>query len=566
MPASSPPKEMSMELRLLLAFLLMGAIMFITPYFVKSPPPPPNAPKKSTQTAEVVTPKAPAAEDAAVAPAESAAPAAPATPEKALPEFIVDNGVYRITFSNQGGTVRSWLLNNYKGNDNKPLNLVNTAADVPPPFSLYFPSEKPTSDVNKAYYTETPEPDGLGVSYEYSDGHTAVRKTFRFQKDKYLAQVTAEATIDGRPVNSMIEWRGGFGDLTIDNPYSSENSVYFNVADDKLVTQNARAAKKGPITSTGAYSFAGIVDSYFAAVFLPEDNHPVTSVTFSDDVRTPRDEKPQSFDGTAVSDGSSNRFSLFVGPKDVDLLKRINPKLADLVNFGWMTVIAKPLFLILEWTHSVLHNFGWSIVVVTVFLNVLMFPLRLTSMKSSRKMQALKPQLDALNEKYKGMSLRDPRKQQQQQEQMELYKKNGINPMGGCLPSLIPLALIWPFYRVIVTAVQMRGAHWLWVTDLSQPEHLPIKILPIVMIITQFIMQRMTPTPGVDPNQQKMMLFMPLIFGYMFYKLPSGLVLYYLTGTVVAIALQLFFNHTDAAQAAARSVQPAPAKKKIGRK
>jgi len=553
-----------MELRLLLAFLLVGAVLFLTPYFAKSPAP--TNVQKTKQTTEAVTPKAPDTQSAKVTPTESATqPAVPATSQHALPPFVVENGVYRISLSNQGGTVRSWLLNNYKGNDSKPLDLVNTAANVPPPFSLYFPNEKPAADVNQAYYTETRDPDGLGVSYEYSDGHSAVRKTFRFQKDSYRAQVSAEVTIDGRPVNNMIQWRGGFGDLTVDNPSGAESTVYFSVADDKLVTQNARSAKKGPVTAQGAYSFAGIVDSYFAAVFLPEENHPVTSVTFSDDARTVRNEKPDAYTGTAISDGTTNRFTVFVGPKDVDLLKRINPKLADLVNFGWWAVIAKPLFLILEWTHSVLHNFGWSIVVVTIFLNVLMFPLRLTSMKSSRKMQALKPQLDALNEKYKSISIRDPRKQQQQQEQMELYKKNGIKPMGGCLPSLIPLVLIIPFYQVIVKAVEMRGAHWLWVTDLSQPETLAIRILPVVMIVTQFIMQKMMPAPGVDPNQQKMMLFMPLIFGFMFYKLPSGLVLYYLTGTVVAIAQQWFFNHTDAARAAARSVQPPP-KKKNGRK
>jgi YidC/Oxa1 family membrane protein insertase len=337
------------------------------------------------------------------------------------------------------------------------------------------------------------------------------------------------------------------------------------VPDDKLVTQNARAAKNGPVSATGSYSFAGIVDSYFAAVFLPEDNRQVRLETFSDQVRTVRDEKTQAFTGAAVSDGTNNRFSLFVGPKDVDLLKKVNPKLADLVNFGWWAFIAKPLFLILMWTHSVLHNFGWSIVVVTIFLNMLMFPLRMTSMKSARKMQALKPQLDEIAQKYKGLSLRDPKKQQQQQEQMDLYKKYGINPMGGCLPSLLPLLLVIPFYRVIVVAAEMRGAHWLWVSDLSQPEHLAIRLLPIIMIVTQFVMQKMMPAPGVDPNQQKMMLFMPLVFGYMFYGLPSGLVLYYLTGTVVAIAQQWFFNHTDAATAAARSVQPPP-KKKNGRK
>jgi YidC/Oxa1 family membrane protein insertase len=558
-------KEMSMELRLLLAFLLMGAVMFITPYFVKSP----STGKKSSQPAASVVQKQSAAEvsnSATVAPADAAAPAVPATSQQALPPFAIDNGVFKVTFSNQGATVRTWLLNNFRQDENKqPLNLVNTAANTDLPFSLYFPAEKPTTDVNRAYYSQTPDPDGLGVVYEFSDGHTSVHKTFRFQKDSYRLQLTSEVTIDGRPVSSMIQWRGGFGDMSVSGPAAHNVTVYFNVTDDKLVEQNANTAKNGPVTSTGNYSFAGIVDQYFAAVFLPEDNHQVTSVTFRNDARTAFDEKPQPFAGTAVSDGATNRFSVFVGPKDADLLSRINPKLTDLVNFGWWAFIAKPLFLILKWANGVIHNFGWAIVVVTIFLNLLMFPLRITSMKSARKMQALKPQLDAIAEKYKNLSIRDPKKQEQQQEQMDLYKKNGINPLGGCLPSLLPLVLIIPFYRVITVAAEMRGAHWLWVSDLSQAEHLPIKILPIAMIVTQFMMQKMMPSPGVDPNQQKMMLMMPLIFGFMFYNLPSGLVLYYLTGTVVAIAQQWFFNHTDAAQAAARSVQPPP-KKKNGRK
>jgi YidC/Oxa1 family membrane protein insertase len=557
----SPPKEMSMEVRLLLAFLLLGAVMFLTPYFYKSPPPV----KKTTPPAASLPQKEPASESAAIPPKEPKAPTVPATTQQQQPHVVINTGVYRIELSNQGATVRSWQLNGYRGNDNKPLDLVNTAANVDFPFSLYFPGEKPATNVNQAYYKQTPEADGLGVSYEFSDGHTSVLKTFRFQKDSHRAQVTAEVTIDGRPVTSMLEWRGGFGDLTVANPASHDLAVYFNVADDSLEEKNAKSAKNGPVPSTGNYSFAGIVDQYFAAVFLPEDNRTVNGMTFSDDVRTSLDDKPQPFVGTAVSVGTNNRFTLFVGPKDVDLLRRINPKLADLVNFGkYWSFIAKPLFLILKWTNGVLHDFGWAIVVVTIFLNLLMFPLRLTSMKSARKMQALKPQIDAIAERYKNISLRDPRKAQQQQEQMDLYKKYGINPMGGCLPSLLPLALVIPFYRVITVAAEMRGAHWLWVTDLSQSEQLPIKILPIAMIVTQFLMQKMMPAPGVDPNQQRMMLLMPLIFGFMFYNLPSGLVLYYLTGTIVAIGQQWFFNHTEAAQEAARSVQPP--KKKNGRK
>ena len=185
-------------------------------------------------------------------------------------------------------------------------------------------------------------------------------------------------------------------------------------------------------------------------------------------------------------------------------------------------------------------------------------------MKSMRKMQALKPQIDAINAKYKNVGLRDPKKADQNQEVMELYKKYGVNPMGGCVPMLIQIPFFFAFYAVLKVSVEMRGAHWLWVTDLSAPEHLPIKILPIVMIISQFVMQKMTPQANVDPSQQKMMMMMPLIFGFMFYNFPSGLVLYYLTSNLVNMGQQWFFNHTEAAQEAARSVEPP--KKKNGRK
>jgi len=159
----------------------------------------------------------------------------------------------------------------------------------------------------------------------------------------------------------------------------------------------------------------------------------------------------------------------------------------------------------------------------------------------------------------------DPKKAEQQQETMDLYKKHGVNPMGGCVPMLIQLPFFIAFYKVFKVSVEMRGAHWLWVTDLSQPEHFAIKILPLIMIGTQFAMQKMTPqAPGQDPSQQKMMMFMPLVFGYMFYWFPSGLVLYYLTSNLVSMGQQWFFNHTELATEAARSVEPP--KKKPGRK
>ena len=172
-------------------------------------------------------------------------------------------------------------------------------------------------------------------------------------------------------------------------------------------------------------------------------------------------------------------------------------------------------------------------------------------MKSMRKMQALKPQIDAINAKYKNIGLRDPKKADQNQEVMDLYKKYGVNPMGGCFPMLIQIPFFIAFYKVFTVSVEMRGANWLWVTDLSQPETLPIHILPIIMIASQFLMQKMTPQATGDPNQQSMMMFMPLIFGFMFYNFASGLVLYYLTSNLVSIGQQWFFNHTALADEAA---------------
>jgi YidC/Oxa1 family membrane protein insertase len=574
------PKEMSMEVRLLLAFLLMGVVMFLTPYIYKTPPPAKTGEKATT--AQTEPGQAPAATSTATANVETAAPAAAApagappteaaTVAESLPPVIIDTDLFRVTLKNQGATVRSWLLKKYKGNDNKPLDLVNPAiasSDVPYPFSLYFTGQQwPTAKVNQVYYTETPDADGLGVTFGYSDGHTHVRKTFRFERNSYLCQVSSEVTVDQRPLPHAIEWRGGFGDLTVANAASKEYALYFSPAENKLYEQSVSAAKNGPTPATADFSFVGLEDQYFAAVFLPENGEvitagerpPVVATTFSDQLRTVAVEKPGPLVGAAVSLGADNHFRLFVGPKDLDLLKRVDPKLEQVVSFGWLSILAKPLFLAVNWFHkSFIHNFGWAIVLVTIVINLALFPLRFTNMKSMRKMQALKPQIDAINAKYKNIGLTDPRKAEQTQEVQALYKKNGVNPLGGCLPMLIQLPFFIAFYKVFTVSVEMRGAGWLWVTDLSQPENLPLHILPLVMIASQFWMQKMTPAAsmGGDPGQQKMMQYMmPLIFGFMFYNLPSGLVLYYLTSNLVGSGLQLFFNQTATAEDVARSVEP----------
>jgi YidC/Oxa1 family membrane protein insertase len=574
-----PPEQMSTETRLLLAFLLMGAIMFLTPYFFKSQPPSPAA-KKSTLAgaSEAVVPPTPAQSIPEVAPAVSAAPTAPVIQAQTQPPFTIDTDLFKITFNNQGANVRSWQLKKSLA-EGKPLELVNTAATIedPYPFDLYIAEHKDLAKkLNAAIFQQTVDPDGLGIAYDYSDGHATARKTFRFEKNSYLAQVTSEVKVDGQPVSSSLEWRGGFGDFTLSNPAANQKTIYFDPFapgslwhpfGNNLIEQTVSAAKNGPATAEGNFSFAGVEDGYFTAVFLPDSkNATMQEVTFSDTTRTALIEKPAPYTGAAVSMGAVNRFRVFVGPKDYDLLKHVDTKLEQLVNFGMMSILAKPLFLVVNWFNdNVVHNFGWAIVVVTFVINMALFPLKLANMKSMRKMQALKPQVDAINAKFKNIKMTDPRKGEQNQEVMDLYKKYGVNPMGGCVPMLLQIPFFFAFYTVFRVSVEMRGANWLWIHDLSQPETLPIKILPIVMIISQFYMQSMTPQANVDPNQQKMMKFMPLIFGFMFYNFASGLVLYYLTSNLVGMGQQWFFNHTEAAQVAARSVEP-PKKKKDGKK
>jgi YidC/Oxa1 family membrane protein insertase len=201
--------------------------------------------------------------------------------------------------------------------------------------------------------------------------------------------------------------------------------------------------------------------------------------------------------------------------------------------------------------------------VLTVLINILLLPLKISSLRSMKKMSGLQPQINQIQAKYKDMPMRDPRKQQQQQEMMELYQKHGINPLGGCVPMMLQMPFLFAFYKVLSIAVEMRGAEWLWVADLSQPEQMSLRILPLATLATQFIMQKMTPTTTADPQQQRIMMIMPLMFIPIFWNVASGLVLYWLTGNVVGIVQQWFFNRTmGMAPQPAKTVQPQPAKKK----
>jgi YidC/Oxa1 family membrane protein insertase len=210
-------------------------------------------------------------------------------------------------------------------------------------------------------------------------------------------------------------------------------------------------------------------------------------------------------------------FLLFVGPKHLDVLQAMNPPLDRLVDYGWFSIVAKPLFLGLRYLHDRwTHNYGWAIVILTVLINLAMFPLKLKSIRSAQEMQRIAPLVKSIQEKYKGYKFNDPRKQRMNQEVMKLYQEHHINPLGGCLPMVVQLPFLYGFYKVLDLSIELRHASWFaWIKDLSAPD--PLYILPTLMI-------------------------MPLVFGIMFYSFASGLVLYWLTGTIVGIAQQMFIN------------------------
>jgi len=231
-----------MELRLLVAFILMGAVLFLTPYFYKNVAPPvkKNAPVAVTSApaasgANAVAPPVAPAETTVAAAAENGA--APRVAAKDEQMYAIDTDFFRISLSNRGGVVKSWLLKKYRAHGGNPLELINTAAKVEPPFSLYFPGPKPSPDVNQALYEAKPDADGLGISFDFSDGNTTAHKTFRFSKSSYLSTVSTEVTAAGKPVPHLVEWRGGFGDVAVANPSGAGQTLRFLLEERPLAIQ-----------------------------------------------------------------------------------------------------------------------------------------------------------------------------------------------------------------------------------------------------------------------------------------------------------------------------------------
>jgi YidC/Oxa1 family membrane protein insertase len=240
---------------------------------------------------------------------------------------------------------------------------------------------------------------------------------------------------------------------------------------------------------------------------------------------------------------------LFAGPKDPQILTKIQgvhggPNLDKIVTFGFTTIIAKPLFYILLYLHNhIVKNWGWSILILTLLLSLVTLPSRIYMMRASMKMQRIQPQMDAIKQRYAQYKATDPKKQEMNQEVFKLQKDNGVNMFGSCLPMLIQWPLLFAFYRMLSNVIELRQAHFLWIPDLSSPD--PLHLLPIFFVVSMFLVQWLTPSPGVDPQQQRMMaITMPAVFGFMTWSIGAGLALYWAASNLLGIAIQLGMNKT----------------------
>jgi YidC/Oxa1 family membrane protein insertase len=490
-----------------------------------------------------------------------AAPAPANTVEAANEtETVVENELYRITFTNRGGQVKSWILKKYKADDEKtPLDLVNqdAAAKFGLPLSLFTYDGALKSRLNSALYvasaTGTLATPGT-LSFAYSDGGLTVHKTFHFDSS-YVIHADVTVTQDGAPVTALLQWPSGLGDETTPQEYARAT---FDQMESGKSSDLAAKKVSGGETLHGSFDYAGVSDMYFAAIFMPDTPQDNSVVTLHDTLSIPRNrEHPEGGQteqaailGAAVgANGGEVHTRLFAGPKLLGLVESIHTAsgqtLEHVVSFGWWSWIAKPMLLVLRFfvDHGI-RNWGWAILVLTLLLNVAMLPTRIMMMKSQIKMQRIQPQMEAIKAKYAKYKTTDPRRQEMNKEIFDLQRKEGVNMFGSCLPMLLQYPLLIGFYEMLEYAIELRQAHWLWLPDLSAPD--PTHILPVFFVVSMFLSQFFTPSPGMDQKQQKMMAFMmPAIFGFMVWNMGSGVALYWAASNLMGVGLQFAMNGTS---------------------
>jgi YidC/Oxa1 family membrane protein insertase len=540
-----------MERRVLLAVVLSMAVLYA--YQALVAPPPPDAKKAPQQQSAATKEPASSASPAAAPPAVVAAPAPQALVADANErQIVVETSDVEAVLSNRGARLLHWRLKRYLDDEGKPVDLVPSALppNQPTPFSLAFDDPQLTARVNDALFRTTAPArvDATGaaqsIAFDYQDATgVQIRKEFAFHPQDYLVSFSVTAVQGDRDLRPAIAWGPGLGDagaaagggsFLTGNVVQPPQAIFHQ--DGKVVRLASSKVTTDP-AHEGTFPFAGIDDHYFIAAAV---NSGKTRVDYAALTVPGADSTQRQFLVPTFRFAKPTGVKFFIGPKQFDTLRRVDGELVRAINFGIFGWLSVPLLGVLKWLYTYIGNYGWSIIALTVLINLLMFPLRHKSVVQMRKMQAIQPQVKAIQDRYANLSMTDPKKQAMNTEVMNLYREKGVNPAAGCIPMLLTFPVLIGLNAVFSQAIELRGADFtLWIHDLSQ--HDPYYVTPLLMGVTLFWQTKMTPSTA-DPAQQKMMLFMPVMMTAIFLRLASGLAIYYLVGNLWAVGQQYFTN------------------------
>lgn len=454
-------------------------------------------------------------------------------------QIIIDTPLYRAAWSNKGALLKSWILKEFLDENKEDLELISPSAPDVDKYPFMLSTEDPQFDsvINDAFYTSSPS------SLELKEGQTGelrflyaddrgnkVEKTFTFIGGKYEFDIQIQVWKNGEKIEPRLIWGPSFGP-----PSSALQKKRFMggkgiaiYAANKVFRQEEMKYKP----EQNAFNFvtwAAYEDNYFAVLFLTSGQK--TSAVF---LKEDREQVSHFFLSLNYAQKA------YIGPKEIDALNEFGSDAKKLIKFGFFGFIAEILLKAIRSIHNVVPNWGFSIIILTLVIKIIFFPLTYSSTKSMSKMQELQPKIKALKAKYKKAKQDIGQRRKMNEEIMKLYKEQGINPAGGCLPILIQLPIFWGFFRLLSISLEFRHSPFiLWISDLSVKD--PYYVTPILMGATQFISQKMTPT-SADPTQQRMMLIMPVVMTIFFMNFQSGLVLYWLTNNVLQIGQQYIMN------------------------
>lgn len=526
-----------MEKRAFLAVILSIVVFYVFSLFMgPDKKPVPNSPQNAQPIAATAKQQStPLIQQPAQPPATTAS----VVPDK---DITVDTGLYTAVFTARGASLKSLTLKKYR-EQNDPAAKAVVLGDNADPAVLNFSTRATGFNLadNSSYAADADsiklsagENRQLAFTCNTGQGFT-VRKIYSFSNDSYAIKLETQVFN-----NSPAPLAGSVQHVLTypaepkvkDNRFDTAGSYLYS--DDSLKSDKIKDVSSASKRYDKNLLWAGFADKYFLTAILTEQGS-IASVElkknsagfFESIVSSPQITVAPGQSATVVQ-------KIFVGPKDIDTLKAQGNSLEQSLDLGWFTVLAKPLLYTLKFFHKYVGNYGFAIIIITVILKLIFFPLTHKSYKSMKDMQKIQPKMAAIKEKYKddrdGMN----------KAVMELYRDNKVNPLGGCLPMVVQIPVFFALYKALMFSIELRHAPFLmWITDLSDKD--PYYVTPIIMGATMFIQQKMTPSQ-MDPIQQKMMLALPVVFTFMFLSFPSGLVLYWLVNNILTIGQQMYIN------------------------